>query len=481
MIKTAHGFSTLEMLIAMSVIVLSLGAVVLLTSSSQNILVDSETSAEAQRMASSLVEQMQALSRKDFRLVNPVAPVTDPDGFYTSEVTVTDGPDYFSKLVTANVSWSIGPRPQVATLTSLVSNIENPVGADTCSSILTGDWDAPTVQSSTNGTYEASGIDAYHERLFVAARRSAGDPEPTFLVYDVSGASPNLLSSVDSATSTVAGLASVVSAGKYAFGASAVHADFASCDDDNGQYTRCGQLQVFERTLPSPETWELKRTYKVPNVEGDTGSGIGNAVTFKDGFIYLGLTETSIGDEFIVIDVHNPLAPTRIGSYDVGRTVTNILVRNGYAFVTKSVDASSPEELLVLNVSNPTAPALSGSFDGPQSNAHGESLYVVGDELYLARSISSGSEFYRLNIETPATPSSIDSKNVGLSLWGIVVRSGRVFALANDVLTSFPLSDPTDVTDLTVAGDGASLDCEGNSIYVSTNVSGQARIYVVGP
>ncbi|MEN9390286.1 MAG: hypothetical protein RLZZ283_386 [Candidatus Parcubacteria bacterium] len=476
-----RAFSTLEMLIAMTIIVLALGAVILLTSSSQNILVDSETSAEAQRMASSLVEQMQALSRKDFRLVNPVAPALDADGFYTSEVTVTDGPNYFSKLVTANVSWSVGVRPQSATVTSLVSNIENPVGADTCSSILTGDWDDPHIQDTISGTYEAAGIDAYHDRLFVAARRSAGDPEPTFLVYDTSGSSPSLVASVDSATSTVAGLASVVSAGKYAFGASAVNANFVSCDDDNGQFTRCGQLQIFERTATAPEAWELKRTYKVPNVEGDTGSGIGNAITFKDGFIYLGLTEATVGDEFVIIDVHNPLAPTRIGSYNVGKTVTNILVRNGYAYVTKSVDTGSPEELLVLNVSNPTAPTLSGVFDGPQSNAHGENAYAVGDELYVARAISSGSELYRLNIATPSAPTSIDAVELGVSLWDLVVRSGRVFALANGLLKSFTLTNPTDINNLAVPGEGVSLDCEGNAIYAASNVSNQGRIYVIAP
>ena len=71
--KSCAGFSTLEMLIAMAILVLALSSVVITGASSQSLIVDSQISSEALGKAQRSLEYMQALARKDFKLVNPTS------------------------------------------------------------------------------------------------------------------------------------------------------------------------------------------------------------------------------------------------------------------------------------------------------------------------------------------------------------------------------------------------------------------------
>ncbi len=74
------GFSTLEMLLAMSILILVLTAVILVSFGNQAMIIDSQTNAEALNIAQGLLEKAQPDSRKDFNLVNPVATTTTDDG-----------------------------------------------------------------------------------------------------------------------------------------------------------------------------------------------------------------------------------------------------------------------------------------------------------------------------------------------------------------------------------------------------------------
>ncbi|MCI0542709.1 prepilin-type N-terminal cleavage/methylation domain-containing protein [bacterium] len=177
--KTQRGFSTLEMLIAMTIMTLVLGAAISVAFGSQSLSADSETAAPALRIAQELIEREQALARKDFNLVNPSTGTnTIGSVTYQEKIDVELQPDYLTKKVTATVSWpgSYG-RAQSVSLTALVTNFNNALGGDTCDSTLSGDWAHPEVRNAVtdfsqivgdpSGLYPITDIDAYKGKLYV--------------------------------------------------------------------------------------------------------------------------------------------------------------------------------------------------------------------------------------------------------------------------------------------------------------------------
>lgn len=77
--KYQSGFLTLEMLMAMFILILALTAVISVSFGSQSMIVDSRINAEALNIAQSLLKKAQADSRKDFNLVNPINATTTDD------------------------------------------------------------------------------------------------------------------------------------------------------------------------------------------------------------------------------------------------------------------------------------------------------------------------------------------------------------------------------------------------------------------
>ena len=128
--KSHSGFSTLEMLIAMTILIMVISAVILVSFGSQSLLIDSQTNAEALNITQKRLEEQQALARKDFKLVNSTPQIQlDPTGYcregfirekdnfgnydiycYRVDVklwkdSVTQITDFFTKEVMATVYW----------------------------------------------------------------------------------------------------------------------------------------------------------------------------------------------------------------------------------------------------------------------------------------------------------------------------------------------------------------------------------------
>ncbi len=173
-----RGFSVLEIIIAMAILLMGITAVTLMSPGAQSASVDSQLNIQGLNMAQSSLESEQALARKDFKLVNPVATTTS--GQFQTAIYATNV-DLFTKKVTAVVSWAQQyGRSQSVSLSTLVSNFQNAIGGDTCSSITTGG--TPTVTSSvalgslTNeaaGIYSISDIDVYQKRAYIAVNGSS--------------------------------------------------------------------------------------------------------------------------------------------------------------------------------------------------------------------------------------------------------------------------------------------------------------------
>ena len=509
---TPKGFSTLEMLIAMTVIVLTMGAVILVSFSNQSILVDSARNSDALALAQAGIESIQTLARKDFKLVNPV--VAAPNGDYTTAVNVETQPDLFTKKITSTVTWNGEHlRAQHVTLTSIVSDFENPIGADTCSSVLVGNWASPSTQFSGDvanmigdspNTLTISDVDAYLGKLYVAVSDTSVNTSKTFLTFDVTDpTSPVSIPalSIDN-NASVAGIAAVRVAGSYAYAANAVKAFYKTgivapnieCTNSAGANKSCGQLQIISL---SGGTASVAYTYQLPNVVGTPGQGDGNSLFYKDGYVYLGLTKTGSGPEFNIIDVHDPSAPALIGSYAVGAGVNKILVRGNYAYLGTS---DNSRELIVLDVSNPALPTVARTYDaaGAASFGYGNALYGVGDITYVGRTyVGNGSEFFIASTTAPAVSlpilGSVDigpNSGAAWGVYGLVVRDTLAFVATalpssnQGKVQMYDISDPRNPTPygtaVTLSGPAAALDCEGNYLYAATN-NPRGQVYSIAP
>jgi len=512
-----RGFSTIEMMIAMALMVVVLSAVVTVSFGNQGFLIGGQTNAEAMNKAQDLLEREQALARKDFNLVNSTS---STDGFYTMSVDVgLVPPSYLSKSATATISWIDEHKvPHSVTLTTLISNFENPTSANTCNSSLTsGDWNSLQIVKTIDfgtiggsvpaGSYALSDIDAYQGKLYVTAAKTTNTTDPTFFIFDLSNPiNPTLTAATDTAPVIYGFNAVRVANGlnapttTYAYLANGYSHSYNSCKPGPS----CAELQVIDVTAPNSNlTGRSMGNFMIASSSGPAvrGTTAGNALFYKNGYIFLGLTSTGgNGAGFNIIDAHdlpalfaahaNPIMP--IGYYNVGSSDINaVTVRGSYVYLAvPSVDPPMSKvvgsQLITLDISTDiTNPGLVGGFAGTGSG-HGKSLAFVGDNLYLGRtSPNAGYEFHVLDNTSPNTNSlpQLRGAEIGQSVNGVLVRDNLTYLLTNTgLITTNATSSATTTLALPVSGSSyePSLDCEDNYFYVTANdASDRGRLFVV--
>jgi hypothetical protein len=514
-LKDSRGFSVLEIMIAIALALITITGVVLASGGTagnlgeeQTAILGAETNADAVRLSQQLIETAEALNREDFNLVNAVATTTD--GIYQKSVSVDLLPDYLTKLVTSFVTWTGDHGKQLSTKTStLVTNLENVTSPNTCNSSILGNWASAGITDPIDvGAAAFSGnpvteVSVFNKKLYVTTSNTHGHNDD-FYTYDIAASStnPTFLASLD-ANIVTPGLNGVAVAsttsGVYAYVANGNGATFTTCT----QSASCSQLQVINVTNSAAPT--VIKSYKLqststPFVTGSGGQAAANTVTYKDGYVYIGLSKTASGPEFDIIDVGggggsaSPSNPVYTGSYAIGRAVNSIMVKGAYAYLGT---ADNARELVILNISNPSNPTLVGIFDPPGSNGFGggNTAAIVGTKLYVGRNyVSNAPEFYILNITTPSSPAILGSKDPGVaadpqSINGIVVRDYLTFVTMTGSFQIWNTANPAAITlvkSFDLSGNGANSiasDCENNYIYVGSYRINNDKgvIYVVYP
>jgi hypothetical protein len=481
-----RGFSTVEMLVALAVAALTLSAASMLSFGSQYFAADAGASRQALSLSGALLAAEEQLARKDFNLVVPatttlaIGPLT-----YTETVGVETESDYLTKKVTATVLWTDERRQlQSVSLATYVTNFENAQGANTCDSVLAGNWLTPSIANAQQnvaqlvgdaaGVYTVTGLEAYHGRLYVTAGNSAANKE-TFFIFTSNGNNLALLAKLDNDTSANTGLAAIAiassTAGQYAYVASA------------SSFSR-GQLQVVD--ISNAASPKVVATYKIP-AAAVPSAGLGNSIFYQNGYVYVGLTKTSAGgSEFNIIDVHDPLHPAWVGGYSVGNDVNALYIEGAYAYVA----SPNAQNVLALNISNPKSPVLAGSF-APAGGSNGKALAMVGDTLYLGRTYGTN-ELYILNAANPALLYASGSKDIGTgtntTIRGVIVRGNLAFLLTNTQLLMYNVANAASpvlyapALALPVGTTGAALGCEGNTLYAASNdATGHGFISIIQP
>ncbi len=512
-----RGFSTIELMIAMTIMILTLTAVTLVSFGNQGFLVGAQVNAEAMNRAQEMLEQEQALARKDFNLVNPVASTTDD--IYTKAIDVQiinspSSPDYLMKEVRALISWKDERgQTRLLNLNTLVSNFETPTGNNTCDSTVRGAWQSPqiingetdfaTLVGDPFGTYTIGDLDAYRGKLYVVAANTSAPSKETFFVFDISNpAAPLLRGKIDNALTVNPGFSAVrVSEDPasnpvktYAYAASNANSDYTTCNPVTNP--ACGELVIFDVTdgaNPTVGTNLMLASSTAPFVKGNQARG--RSIFYRNGYVLLGLSATGAGNgpEFHILDVHNPTALFGgthvlfpVGSFLVANDINALSMRGTYAYL----DTPNTQELQVLNITNPNTPTLAGSFNSPSGTGHGKSMYLVGNRLYLGKTVpNAGNDFHILDITTPAAAlPELGGMSLPSSVNAIVVRDYLSFLLTRTDLQIFKTDNPGSISTwgsmvLPASGhptEEPSMDCEGNYLYVSSNdAGGKGKLYVI--
>ncbi|MDO8520652.1 MAG: hypothetical protein Q7S52_00890 [bacterium] len=443
------GWSTLELLIALAVIMVVLVPATQVVLGNTEFARDTRFSQAALVMADHNIENAGRELHADWD-----SATTEYDS--TSEVlpdeksetmTITDISECL-KEVTSQLDWDNSPiRPQATGITTLITNpdeVRKLLG--NCNTTPpSGGWDNPTsygaIDFSPAGG-KALDVDVVMrgaQRIaFIAASYSATG-HPDLLIVDVSDpVTPVLISDINLGVT----LNAIVVAGDYVYGAA-----------DNST----DQLVVVNVSDLSAPALETSRT--LPGVDSAGSYPQGRSIAFYDDVVYIGTWETA-GPEFHSIDVSSPTAPVALDSVELTHSVKNLVVVSERAYLATTADTA---ELMVIDVSDPNNlpdPISDGTVfdvletdDASASGRDATAVHVLGDHAYLGREGSGQNdddehEYFILDVSDSAAITKLGSLELNLKtgekVVGLAVSGPYGFIVSDDSNIGFQVWDITD-------------------------------------
>lgn len=467
------GFSTVEIMIALAILTLTISAVIIVVFGNQSLAIDTQTNVEAVAKAQTLVENARANAQTNFYAVVDDSD-TEMSGSleYAKTLTVSD-PDVFTKVVEGIVSWQMGGRDLSVSFTTVLTNPEAVKTGETCNPNLTGDWALPdkfgTADVGQNNG--ATDVDTYNRKSYITTAAS-DKKKPDFHIVDVSDPEENDLPIYPGAINTGDGLVAVQVMSNYAF--------VASLDS----------AELYVINVSDPEA-PFVVTTATQDVSTDAK---GNTVFYFDEKLYLGLTKSTSGPELYVFDATDPENLIEVASYEVNSQVNSIRVREGVAYLAVPDDPATvgvSEQLKILDVSAADAGDIDSitEWGANPSTMSGQGLHlsVDSDELFIGmQGANPGGfpEFYWLDVSNPDSPDVIDSVVIGASVRAIATRQNLAFLWTSKPNLGFQVWDLDDLDEIygflnTQQNATGGFDCEGD--YVYTGQSAQDALQVIGP
>lgn len=454
-----RGFSTLEILLAMSIVIVSMCSIALLVFGEEDSVIHDDQAARAQSLLEDTLTQEGHLATQDFDLL---VDATSTQGTYTIAVSAPLQADYLTKNVTIRVSWADPYHNSHHVETStLMTNYTAEDGGNTCDSTLRGNWQQPLVHTyATIPNTSLSGIDVYHGKAYVTGDTTNNKTDSTFFVYDTAR-DDDLTASFDDATST-----------KY--GLTAVYAT---------------DHMIYALSVHSPDLWMVHphtyatSTYRMEGVASDTG---GKSLIYKDNLLYAGLEKTE-GGELHVIDVHDVSHPEETLHRDFGTSV-NALKMYASSLLVAVSDTPSQQRFFILDPTNLSTQDSFSEGDAMGGNGgYGKSFATFGHWLFFGRTSSSNlysdtwPELYSFDpVSQGLAPQASVLLGPTVGVNAILVRYPLVFLLTSkSELQMYTISGPTSLNlyaTTSIPGNGVAMDCEGNTLYVVSNKDGNGYI-----
>ncbi|MEK7646445.1 MAG: hypothetical protein AAB381_02010 [Patescibacteria group bacterium] len=235
---------------------------------------------------------------------------------------------------------------------------------------------------------------------------SARVSDPDFVVVDIASSSdPRIISSIH----TGPGMSSFSLVGRRIFAVT---------------QSTVAQVQILG--LDDAQGLHLEQSYVLVRPSTTTPPTVGSATFVADGMMFVG-TEKWQGNEFIVLDVSDPLRIVPRGMLEIGGKVTDIISHHGTAYVT---DAAA-YQMIAVDVTDPSDPVVQNSFEPPGwSRQEGKTLSYFEEGLTLGRT-SGGfdirSEHELFSWASTSPPSGISSWNMPGGAYGIVTDRMHTF------------------------------------------------------
>lgn len=437
---TTRGMSTLEIMIALALMVTAIVGAVDAAYSSQYWALTSVTSNEGLYKAKTGLETIRALARGDFESASTtaVAPSTNPSD-PADQSCLNGGLCYFTQTLVTNystcakfaesrVSWNVGARYPTTT-TSLYTNLTKndeiiALGGDCLLNEPEGSWDTATpslVGSVSLGGEMTNGIDALQRRIYVVSSSTTASPKQ-LRVYNMptTPGNPTLLGTTPG---TGMRLNALDAQRDLSTGRTYVYA---------AQHATSTQLAVFDVTDASAPALLTTRGL----------SGVDGAGSFPEGWrvfayglrLYITTRETA-GPELHIFNINSPAQPTEIvgAKTELTRTVNSMVVRDEmynssvhrYLFLASK---AGNKEIAIVDVTNdiPSEVAVVNLSGGEDML----SIAVNGERLYAGRqSAAGGPELYVFDIKSllggNTTP--LATAEIGADITSIKVSGGLMF------------------------------------------------------
>lgn len=449
------GQITLEILISLFILVISVSTAVMVSFGSQSIITDTQLNNQALYITRQGLENARAISRQDF---NSLVSASSAEDIYLKETSVEDI-DAYTKKVTSRVSWETDPlRPQEIELATILTDKQTAIdeGGDTGGSNPTGNWQNPITLSSIDvgAGNQATDVDVSGNTVYISTQSSSRS-KPDVHAFDVSNpASPFLLDDLD--------------AGAYAL---------ASLDYNNG-YVYGASTGV----IPDLKVIDAHNPADL-NVASDF-----NVITFVNAksvlkintTVYLGVQKTAFNGEFFALDVADPLNPSQLDVFEINGDANKIFYKNHLAYVATSRD---DKELFILNVANPASISEAGHLDiSGSSDAIG--IFVQSASRVF---LGAGNILYVLDAADPLHISILGSLDVGGAINDIYVAGNLAFLATSNSNREFQVTDvsnpasPTLYSYFNFSQVATGVDYQNNIVYVSVRSNDGLRIITSSP
>ncbi len=442
------GFSTLDLLIALPLLILCIVTVIIVSFGNQSVSLDSQTNSEAIAKAQNLIEQARAQSRLDFGSV--VTTSTTTEDIYDKKTVVNAG--QCGSDVTGQVFWKTENRSQSVVLNTHISDIPLAVAlGGNCDNSPSGKtWNPPDTWNCDNfQPGKPTGLDALNRKVYMT-----GDKSPFLYIADTSSASYNPSCHTQTGNLFV----------NFTNG----FADDYQLNDIKIARMSDGQIYGFVARDNNTEQFEILNLNNINqpySVASSTLAGVSGSAPqgwrlyYFENKVYI-VTRFTAGPELHIYNVATPWNPssvTELGSKDLGRTVESLVINKKFLsgswhyFAYMATDKDTAP-LSVYDVTNPSAvtevtsaePVFSGYQDG-------NAVAVIGNKLYFGRSSDpSGSDLFVYNIFNPLSGSPLGllgQADINTSVLAIAVSGNFAFLGTSKTSKEFQVwtSDPNDI------------------------------------
>jgi Tfp pilus assembly protein PilV len=417
------GFSALEIMIALTIMVIVLAGAVGANFAAQYWTIASETSNEALYKAKTKLENYRALVKQDFYQAtsSPMLPDACVPGqlcYFTGSV-VTDISSC-SKYVQSSAHWQVESYP--TTTTALFTNLTNvpetiAQGGDCLLQEPAGDWASIAASSTADfSPGNPTGIDTLNGNVYMTEDRS-----PWLEVKSATSTSFSGCTGGCAGPYNALDVARDVSTGRvYAYVAA----------------TTTSQFQIIDVTDPTNPNWVASAPLSGPLSEGWRIAYYGRKVYITSRYI------VGASPEFHIFEVSNPYHPVEIGSKDVNTSPYGIVVRDQmfggslrrFAYLAATHDL---KEVIILDVTDPAAIGTPVSVDLPEVGCaladapDATTLSLLGTTLWVSRehssSCSSVPSLYAIDVSDPTHPTIAAQINTGSTITGLRVSGNRAY------------------------------------------------------